>query len=194
MKKALLVFAAGVLMFTGASCKKSDRVNYGNFKVINDTTVTMNGVINGRTEDRFDKLISDHPKINTIILEDCPGSKNDDENLRVSKKIYDQGINTMLRSNSEIASGAVDLFLAGNKRSYEPGAKVGVHSWSGGGKTATDYAEDHENHKPYIDYYKYVGMTEEEAKDFYFFTIKAAPADGIHWMTEEELEAYNFVR
>lgn len=195
MKKALLVFAVGSIVAFSASCKKSDNgVDYGIFKVSNDTTVIMNGTINGRTENHFDKMIADHPNINTIILEDCPGSMNDDENLRVSKKIYDNGINTMLRSTSEIASGAVDLFLAGRKRSFESGAKVGVHSWRGLAKTATDFPEDHENHKPYIEYYEYVGMTAEEAKAFYFFTINAAPASDVHWMTEEELMQYNFAR
>lgn len=195
MKKVMLLAALGITVLTGVCCKKSEnRVKYGIFQLNNDTTVIMNGTIGGRTENQFDKLIKDHPNVNTLILENCPGSKNDDENLRVSKKIYDYKINTMLRSDSEIASGAVDLFLAGNKRSYEPGAKVGVHSWSGQGKEATDFPEDHEEHKKYINYYKSVGMTDQEAKDFYFFTINSASAKDIHWMTPEELELYQFER
>ncbi|MCT4581170.1 MAG: hypothetical protein N4A35_07105 [Flavobacteriales bacterium] len=194
MKKTLISLI--ILLLIVVSCKKKEsRVQFGVFKVTNDTTATMNGVIGGRIESHFDKMIKYNPNIRTIILEDCPGSKNDNKNLRLSKKIYDEGINTMLRSSSVIASGAVDLFLAGKKRTFDNGAQLGVHSWGGRtGKTAQDFPRDHEEHKKYIDYYKYIGMTDQEAKDFYFFTIDSAPAESVHWMTQEELLLYKIAR
>lgn len=176
-----------------SSCQKTGFLTrYGIFKVKNDTTVVMNGTIGGRTDNHFDKLVKKNNNIKWIELEDCPGSKNDEVNLKLSKKIHDLGINTKVFSYSEIASGAVDLFLAGNKREIEQGAKIGVHSWGGGGgESATDYPIGHANHLPYIEYYKYVGFTQQEAEDFYYFTINSASADAIHWMTQAEIEQYN---
>jgi hypothetical protein len=43
---------------------------------------------------------------------------------------------------------------------------------------------------PYIDYYVSTSFTQEEAENFYYFTINAAPASSIHWMAEDELKQY----
>ena len=62
MKKVVLAVALGAALVIGLSCKKSnDGLKYGVFNVKNDSTVVMNGVINGKTEKHFDLLISDHP-------------------------------------------------------------------------------------------------------------------------------------
>ena len=62
------------------------------------------------------------------------------------------------------------------------------------GKEATDFPNDHENHKPYIDYYIEMGFSPSETEAFYFFTIHAAKADDIHWMTEEEIVQYRLLK
>lgn len=187
-------FSIFVLLLTSlsmCSCQKTGFLTrYGIFNVQNDTTITMNGTIGGRTDNHFNKLIENYPNIKWIELGNCPGSKNDEVNLIVAKQIHDLGINTRVFSDSEIASGAVDLFLAGNKRIVQEGSQIGVHSWAGLKETATDFPVGHENHLPYINYYVSVGFTQQEAEDFYYFTINAAPANSIHWMTEEEIEQY----
>ncbi len=71
--------------------------------------------------------------------------------------------------------------------------KIGVHAWGGNGDTATDYPVGHKYHLPYIEYYKAVGFSQKQAEDFYYFTINAASAEGIHWMTEEEIKKYHMV-
>ncbi|MCH2223942.1 MAG: hypothetical protein MK066_04165 [Crocinitomicaceae bacterium] len=195
MVKRSLLFAA--LLFLTAGCQKTGFLTrYGIFHVKKGETnvATMDGTIGGRTEKHFDRLIKDYPELEVIVLGNCPGSKNDDVNLKVSKKIYDAGINTYLNADSEIASGAVDLFLAGNKRTIVSGAKIGVHSWSGDGKEADQLAVDDPEHDLYIEYYKSVGFTEQEARDFYFFTINAASASSIHWMTQSEIVQYGMAR
>ena len=53
---------------------------------------------------------------------------------------------------------------------------------------ATDLPEDHEEHRLYLDYYEEMGIPAE----FYWRTLSAAPPEGIHWMTEEELERFGF--
>jgi len=46
----------------------------------------------------------------------------------------------------------------------------------------------------YIEYYISVGFTQKEANDFYYFTLNAAPAEGIHWMTDEEIIQYKVTK
>lgn len=65
--------------------------------------------------------------------------------------------------------------------------QVGVHTWSDGRQDATDFPRDSEAHQFFIQYYLDIGMSQQQAEDFYFFTIHAALADDIHWMTREEL-------
>ncbi len=81
--------------------------------------------------------------------------------------------------NGEIASGGVDLFLASVKRTIGKNVKIGVHSWDEDGSQATDYPRESKEHQKY-----------KEAEDFYYFTINSATAEGIHYMTEEEMNKY----
>ena len=92
-----------------------------------------------------------------------------------------------------IASGGVDFFVAGIKRSRGSNTRIGVHSWAEPDFTATDFPEGHEHHLPYINYYVAVGYTQKQAEDFYYFTIYAADADDIHWMTDEQIALYNIL-
>ncbi len=191
MRKLSLALAI-VLLVATCSCKKTGFLTkYGIFHVKNETTVVMNGTIGGRTLKHFDNLIEKHPNIELIVMENCPGSRNDEVNLKLAKKVHDLGINMQLNSDSEIASGAVDLFLAGEIRTITKGAKLGVHSWAGNGQEADQLPENSPEHDLYINYYKSIGMTEQAAREFYFYTIRAAKANDIHWMTEEEIEYYN---
>ncbi len=98
-----------------------------------------------------------------------------------------------LMDNGTIASGGVDLFLAGVKRTKGKNCQIGVHSWGGSGETATDFPVGHEYHLPYINYYVEIGFSQQEAEDFYYFTIYSAPEKSIHWMTDEEIEKYNLI-
>ena len=96
--------------------------------------------------------------------------------------------------NGSIASGGVDFFLAGTKRTKGSNTQIGVHSWSDGTNTAIDYVVGHANHFPYINYYKNIGFSQEDAESFYYFTISSATAKSIHWMTESEILKYNILK
>lgn len=96
--------------------------------------------------------------------------------------------------NGTIASGGTDFFLAGMKRTKGKNTRIGVHSWADGlGKTATDYPKGDQNHEPYINYYESIGMTRQQAEAFYYFTINAATAENIHWMTDAEIAKYKML-
>jgi len=38
-----------------------------------------------------------------------------------------------------------------------------------------------------------VGFSQQAAENFYYFTIHAATADNIHWMTEAEIAKYKML-
>lgn len=147
----------------------------------------MSGVINSSTPAKVLELVNEHPNVKTIEMLHVPGSIDDVSNLRASLYIHKFGLNTRLNSKSVIASGGTDFFLAGKVRTVVKGAKIGVHSWGGGTKAATDLSKSDKAHKKYLNYYRKVNIPEE----FYWYTLKAAPADDIHNMTEEEIIKYN---
>ena len=156
----------------------------------------MRGLIVAGTPSSVLELAFMNPEVRTIVLVDMPGSIDDVAMVRAGRYIRQLGLDTHVPADSEVASGATDLFLAGEHRSAEPGARFGIHSWGGGPVPATDLPpvlatdlpRDHEDHLKYLDYYAEMGIPGE----FYWRTLSAAPAEGIHWMTEEELERFNF--
>ncbi len=166
---------------------------YGIFSVDGNGDLVINGVITTNTPYHFDNIIKDNPDAKLLIMMNCPGSDDDDANLLASRKIRQAGLNIHLTSTTEIASGAVDMFIAGVKRTMEEGAKLGVHSWSDGQNEATDFPVGHAQHQPYIDYYKEMGFSQQKAEAFYYFTINAANADNIHWMTQAEIDQYGLL-
>lgn len=153
-------------------------------------TIVLDGAINSSAFDKFKALSEQYPQAKQIEIINCEGSINDDVNLKLAKYIHQNNFNIHLADNGLIASGGTDLFLAGHQRTIGENTKIGVHSWSGVLKTATDFPKGHEHHLPYIEYYQAVGFSQQEAEDFYYFTIHSAPANDIHWMTEEEIEKY----
>jgi hypothetical protein len=166
---------------------------FGVFTVQEDnTTVHMNGDIDSNIGNSFNQLRAAFPSAKRIVMLDVPGSSDDDANLAVSKQMHDLGYSFHLTSNSVIASGAVDMYVGGVSRTREAGSQIGVHSWGAGPgePIATSYPQGHTVHLPYINYYVSVGFTQQEAEAFYYFTINAAPAEGIHWMTDAEIETY----
>lgn len=166
---------------------------FGIFTVQPDgTTAIMDGEIKSRTLGDFQDMLEGHPDINLIQISDAPGSSDDEINFEMGVLLNQQGINTHLLDNAEAASGGVDFFLAGVNRTRGTNTRLGVHSWSDGrGNEASDFPQDSEEHSLNIGYYEDLGFSAQWARDFYFFTIYAAPADDIHWMTEDEIDQFS---
>ncbi len=146
----------------------------------------MSGVITATTPAAVLELVFSHPEVKTIEMLQCPGSIDDVANLRACLYVHKFGLNTRLNATSMVASGGSDFFLAGKHRTIAKGAKIGVHSWAGGAKAATDLSRGHKAHKKYLNYYEKVNIPSE----FYWYTLEAAPASSIHFMTEEEIVKY----
>lgn len=149
-------------------------------------TLYMKGVIYSNTLDEIKDILDQNPQVTTLVMVNVPGSIDDEINLVASQEIRKRKINTYLPEDGMVASGGTDMFLAGTKRMAHSTAKLGVHSWSDGTKGGDQYPKDHPDHTKYLTYYKDMQIP----TDFYWYTLKAAPAEDIHWMTPDEIKKY----
>lgn len=145
----------------------------------------LNGELGSGTYHQVEYLIAQHPEVTTLVFEEVPGSMNDEVNVETGRLIRAAGYTTVLPADGMIASGGVDLFCAGVQRVIE-GGRIGVHSWDepGSGIVANDLPRDHPAHRSQVRYFREMLANGEE---FYFYTLSAAPAAGIHWMSAEEI-------
>ena len=148
----------------------------------------MSGDITSSIGSELAQLIQNNPGVTNIVMTNVPGSSDDEVAIPAYSMIRDSGLSTEVRSNGLIASGGVDMFVAGTSRVIQSGAQIGVHAWIRGSTSATSLPRDHPDHRLYIDYYIRMGLPDPEG--FYFFTINAAPPEGIHYMTEAEINRY----
>lgn len=158
---------------------------------VHGTFAVAIGYITSSTPTVVQNLIDNNPNVTTIVLLNSGGSEDDQANLTASQLIHNAGYKMYIPSNGSIASGAVDMFIAGTIRVADVGSQVGVHSWSDGTNDATNFPIGHNYHLPYINYYISMGYTQQASEDFYYFTINAAPASSIYWMTEAEKDLYS---
>jgi len=155
------------------------------FSIKNDVA-NMTGVIDGTTPARVLELAIENPQVRMVVLQDVPGSIDDDACLFAGSLLRNFGFKTHVPSGGTIASGGVDFFLAGAERTVEAGSRIGVHSWGGPDGEGRDLPRDDEAHTMYLDFYREMGIP----SDFYWFTLGAASEDDIHWMTQKELNRF----
>lgn len=145
------------------------------------------GTVDSDSPSQVYDALKDSPGIRVVVLVNVPGSADDEANLKLGRMLRQAGISTYLPARGLVASGGVDLLLSGARRIVERGAMVGVHSWADSdGSSGDAIPREHPHHRLYLEYYQEMGVTQE----FYWFTLGAAPPEGMHWMTEAELERY----
>ena len=155
------------------------------FKPVDDTLVLV-GAIDGSTLATFKKAIAENPGTKTLVLQNIAGSVDDVANLKFAAYVRQLGLTTVVPADGLVASGGTDLFLAGAERIVEDGACIGVHSWSALTFVATELPRSDPEHQRYLNYYDEMGIPQ----DFYWFTLEAAPAESMHWMTPREMANY----
>ena len=146
----------------------------------------MTGVIDNKIGARLETLLARHPGVKTIIMRHVEGSVDDEANLKAASMVRARGLHTLIPADGLVASGGTDFFLAGVRRTVEAGARIGVHSWSGLAVEGADLPRDHPEHQPYLRYYRAMGIPAE----FYWYTLRAAPSDEMHWMSQDEQRRY----
>ena len=158
---------------------------------IKGTKAYVYGTTDSASAGAVDDLVQENPQIDTLVLKYMPGTVDADQNLRLARSVRRNRLKTHLERNSRIASGAVDLFLAGTERTMACGAQIGVHSWSIVG------LETYEPRKDIFDarqrrqegFLRDMGID----PDFYVFTRDAASPQELHILSPEEINRYNLL-
>jgi hypothetical protein len=159
---------------------------------VNGTEAMLSGTLGTSTYLQLQNMINT-TNVNTLILSDVDGSVNDGINMHTGRLIRAAKLATLMPANGEAYSGGVDLFAAGSTRTFTDGGVLGVHSWCcEKGKDASELDKNDPAHGAQITYFREM-LGVEKGPEFYFFTINAAPADGIHKMTRAEMAEYNLI-
>lgn len=160
---------------------------FGPFRVIDETRAALVGTTDAASPDAFAAMLAAYPGIGVIEFADAAGTSNDLANLRLGRAIRAAGLATHVPAGGSARSGAVELFLAGTRRTLDPGALFAVHSWRDAlGREPADFAPDALENRLYLDYYADMGMSAQEARAFYAMT-NSVPHSGALWLEGAEM-------
>lgn len=174
----------------GGPVQKQSLVNRDNTQLeiyIEKNMAFISGVLGSNLPDQLSEMVRQSPNVQTLVLVDIPGSIDQEATMQAARLIRRLGLNTHIARTGYVLSGGVDLFLGGVKRSIGAGAGVGVHSWLdqlGIDPKELNLADP--IHATYVNFYLEMGVPER----FYWFSLDAAPAERIYFMSPEEI--YDF--
>lgn len=150
----------------------------------------ISGVLDATLPEKLSDVIRQSPNVQTLVLVDVPGSVDQDVTMNTARLIRRLGLNTHIARTGYVLSGGVDLFLGGVERTIGAGAGVGVHSWLDQlGVDPRQLKHSDPIHATYVNFYLEMGVPE----DFYWFSLEAAPADRVYFMSPEEIYNYQIV-
>lgn len=160
---------------------------YGPFRVLDPLRAALVGITDEHSPAAFAAMLRAYPRIAVLEMLDCPGTEEDRSNLRLGRMIRARGIATHVPAGGSVRSGAVELFLAGARRSADPGAAFAVHAWADqNGREPEDYAPSAPENRAYIDYYLAMGMSAPEAAAFYAMT-NSVPHNSAKWLNSADM-------
>ncbi|RKE94134.1 hypothetical protein C8N30_3243 [Sulfitobacter guttiformis] len=143
------------------------------FYVVNERML-MRGRVIGRTPAALNAVLAQNPQVSTLVFQEMQAAHDSDAVREMGYDIRTRGLATEVQSDSVLAGASVDLFIAGAARRMVAEAEIGV-----GG--AASYAR-----RLYL-----AQMLGSDA--FYEFALRAAPAGGIHLLTQTEIERYGLL-
>tara|TARA_B100000678_G_scaffold243905_1_gene215695 strand:- start:612 stop:1388 length:777 start_codon:yes stop_codon:yes gene_type:complete len=163
---------------------------FGPFRVVDPTRAVLVGATTAATPAQFAALLRAYPQLRTLDMVEAPGTENDRANLAVGRMIRAAGLTTRVPRGGSVRSGAVELFLAGERREVEDGARFAVHAWRDNrGREASDFPEGAPEHRYYLDYYREMGMSTGGARDFYAMT-NAVPHARARWLDAGDMRGW----
>lgn len=164
---------------------------YGPFRVLDNRRVALVGETDASTPGFFRAMMRDFPGLEQLDMVECPGTRDDRANLKVGRMIRAAGLVTHVPAIGSVRSGAVELFLAGAERDIAQGAEFAVHSWMDAyGREAGDFAIDSPENRQYLDYYREMGMSYDEARAFYDFT-NSVPHRRALWLGASDMRRWS---
>ena len=163
---------------------------YGPFRVIDERRVALVGETDASTPGHFRAMLRDFPGLAQLDMVECPGTQDDRANLKVGRMIREAGLVTHVPAVGSVRSGAVELFFAGVQRDIAQGAEFAVHSWMDVyGREAGDFSIDAPENRQYLDYYREMGMSSDQARAFYDFT-NSVPHHRALWLGASDMRRW----
>ncbi|MDJ0642497.1 MAG: alpha/beta hydrolase [Erythrobacter sp.] len=163
---------------------------YGPFRVLDDRRAAIMGPTDRMSPTWFDAMLRDHPGLEVLEMVEAPGTNHDIANLAVGRRIRAAGLRTHVPQGGSVRSGAVELFLAGTRKSIDEGAEFAVHSWLDSyGREPDDFSPDHQANRMYLDYYVEMGMSEDRARQFYAMT-NSVPHQSALWLGADDMRKW----
>lgn len=163
---------------------------FGPFRVLDPHRAALVAGTNAGSPRALAAMLAVYPGIAVIEMVECPGTDDDNANLRLGRMIRRAGIATHVPAGGSVRSGAVELFLAGSRRSADLGAEFAVHSWEDeNGREPADFAPSDPVNQAYIAYYRDMGMSDAQAQAFYAMTNSVPNAEA-RWLSVAEMKRY----
>ena len=163
---------------------------YGPFRVIDAHTAALVGTTDSRSPAQFAALLRAYPQVEVLDFVESPGTADDLANLMLGRMIRAAGLTTRAAAGGSVRSGGVELFVAGARWQISPGAEFAVHGWlDERGLGAADYAPNAPEHRRYLEYYREMGMAQEQAAAFYDMT-NSVPFEDARWLTGAEMAGW----
>lgn len=160
---------------------------FGPFRVLDGKRAALVGATDVTSPAAFRAMMAAYPGLEVIEFVDAPGTSNDIANLALGRAIRAAGLATHVPEGGSARSGAVELFLAGTRRSMDEGALFAVHSWRDAlGREPDDFSPDAPENRLYLDYYTEMGMTADEARGFYAMT-NSVPHEQALWLRGSDM-------
>lgn len=160
---------------------------FGPFRVIDGKRAAIVASTDAASPQAFAAMLAAYPGLEVIEFADAPGTSHDLANLALGRAIRAAGLATHVPAGGSARSGAVELFLAGTRRTLDPGALFAVHSWRDErGREPADFAPDAPENRLYLDYYAEMGMTPDAARAFYTMT-NSVPHAGALWLQGDDM-------
>lgn len=159
----------------------------GPFYLVSPDTVEMIGTVDSDSPYQFARLMATHPGIRRLVMVECPGSVDEAANHMLAREVRQAGIETHVPRGGSVRSGAVDLFLAGTRRTADRTAEFGVHSWRDeDGMEANDFAANDPVNMEYINYYREMGLSDRTARQFYALT-NSVPFESVRTLSAADM-------
>ena len=160
---------------------------FGPFRVLDETRAALVSSTDATSPQAFATMLANYPGLAVIEFVDAPGTSNDLANLKLGRAIRAAGLATHVPDGGSARSGAVELFLAGTRRTIAPGALFAVHSWRDErGREPADFAPEAPENRLYLDYYAEMGMSAQQARAFYAMT-NSVPHAGALWLDSADM-------
>lgn len=163
---------------------------FGPFIVRDAKTAALVDITDSRSPDAFQAMIAAYPELKMLEFIEGPGTFADVANLRLGRMIRSAGLATHVPKGGSVRSGAVELFFGGVQQNVDDGAEFAVHAWlDDSGRSASDYGAGSAEHVKYLDYYRDMGMSADNAAAFYAMTNSAGFDDAL-WLDGKQMRRW----